>query len=814
MGIEGISRQALSFRGFAIAILVLNAIGLYWIRREVRAGSAAGVWVERVSPTECAEETAQLAITFSRAVAPLDAVGETLAESPFQLEPHQRGHWRWQRPDLLTFVLGERLPPGRVFTLSATPHFEDLTGFALEGQTRFEVRTSALSVRSVQVEGVEEEVVVLGFRFDQPVAPADLLEHLEVRGIATRGAPPQLEPFSLEVSTTEARADSHLQVEVQRGEDPCLRVTLRAGLVGDGARLGLAEERSWDLELPDRFSLLSATGWASSRENRCTVTIRFSERLAIEQELPPIGFDPPVEGVRQHVSGRQIVAEGPFECGRDYRVRVGGTILSQGGKTLGQGGELTVAIPARDPDLFFPDDCGVLSPEGNLELALGVTNLTGVELSASRVHENNLVSHLHGECPSYTSRDLGTKKSALGLSPNEVHTTLIDLGTLLASPRGVYRIQAKATDEHWTRDWSLVRITDLSLNVKRERHGLLVWVTSLSKATPRAGIVVEALTANNQLLGGAVSDESGLAHLVLPDDHPDGDVFVVTARDDFDSTFLIPGQDRWVFDRVDTSGRPNGLELDCLLYAERGVYRPGDEVHLTGVLRDGEGGIPAGTVPLDLTVTRPDGQGSYRFAVLRAGEERVVGATDALVEAFVPARIEVAAELVERGPGEEADAFAVEVDARYLFGRPAGGLPVTVTSYWRRVDFSSRAFPEFTFDEGTRHPSRSGEETAAVLDADGHARVPVPPPGAEEHPGLWRATLGATVTEPGSRSVTRRVEATWDGAETIAAERVAGNEGFKRPLEAIEPPAAEPVRGGQGHHKPGEYRNGQFHVSP
>ncbi len=788
MNTKGLGRRLLSFRAFAIAILALNAIGLYWIRSEVRAGSSTGVWVERVSPTESAEKADELSLVFSRAVAALDKVGEPLAESPFQLEPRQEGHWRWRRPDRLCFVLREKLPRGHVFTLSATPRFEALTGLALEGQERFELRTTPLQVRSVRVEGVEGELATLAFRFDQRVAPADLLEHLEVHGIPRTGTVPEPGEAPLEVTAHGTRASERLSALVRRGDEPCLQVTLRPGLAGDQAERGLERTGFWDLELPDRFSVLSADARASSRENRCTVVIRFSERLAHEQELPPLEFDPPVEGVERHVSGRSIVAEGPFECGRSYRVRVGPTILSRHGKTLGQGRELTFEIPAREPALFFPLDRGILSPEGNLELAMCVTNLTGIELAASRVHENNLVAYLNGSDKRYTSRDLGKKKIALELPPNQVHTTLIDLDTFLASPVGIYRIEARATDEYWTRDWSLVRITDISLNVKRERHGLLVWATSLRDATPMAGVVVEARTSNNQILGGALSDEDGLARLLLPDDHPDGDVYVVTARNGLDSTFLTPGRRSWVFDGVNTSGRPPDLELDCLFYAERGVYRPGDEVHLTGILRDGEGGIPTGELPLNFTVTRPDGQeivrtalegpidaqglfhvdfetdplgqtGGYRFAVTRAGESREVGGTTALVEAFVPARIEVGAEVTE---AEDA-ALAIEVDARYLFGRPAAGLPVTVLPYWRRVDFTSKAYPGFRFDEEHPHPSRGGDRVEASLDEEGHARLLVAAPEGRS-PGLWRASLNATVTEPGSRSVSRRATGEWDAA--------------------------------------------------
>ena len=77
------------------------------------------------------------------------------------------------------------------------------------------------------------------------------------------------------------------------------------------------------------------------------------------------------------------------------------------------------------------------------------------------------------------------------------------------------------------------------------------------------------------------------------------------------------------FDLTDrgVSGRPAPTGLDAFVYTERGVYRSGETVHLTALLRDAQGAARAG-VPLTLVVERPDGVEYRRVAGARSGRRR------------------------------------------------------------------------------------------------------------------------------------------------------------------------------------------------
>ena len=248
----------------------------------------------------------------------------------------------------------------------------------------------------------------------------------------------------------------------------------------------------------------------------------------------------------------------------------------------------------------------------------------------------------------------------------------------------------------------------------------------------------------------------------------------------------------WVMDDVEQQGRPYGDHYETMLYTDRGVYRPGETVHLTGVIRDMTGAVPS-CFPLSVKVSRPDGRrvadlmvnrrekdqgmfhtsftpsveaqtGPYQFCVTLPGSEEWLGSTDALVEAFVPVRMEVTAvPSRERfGPNTPPE---IQVAGRYLWDQPAADLPVQVEGTLLRIAFDSKARPDFQFGSKRREAAISLPTITGRLDEQGRCEIPVPLP-EDLKAGLYRIRLSATVTEPGGRSVSSNTSATLDLLDT------------------------------------------------
>jgi uncharacterized protein YfaS (alpha-2-macroglobulin family) len=372
-----------------------------------------------------------------------------------------------------------------------------------------------------------------------------------------------------------------------------------------------------------------------------------------------------------------------------------------------------------------------------------------------------------------------------------VEKLAVNLQELIQGEKGIYRIKASATNRKWTSAQALVTITDLAITAKSERNGSLVWVTSLQTGKPVAGVRLMALTHNNQALATAKTDANGIGRLKFTSSGPDGGLWVITSEKDGDLSYLRPNDNQWVIDNVEQSGRAYTKNYEVMLYTERGVYRPGDTIYLTGIIREETGKIPP-AFPLAVKVIRPDGReideliakrqqnsqgifhvkfttrsdgqtGSYRFRVTLPGAKQILGSTQVFVEAFVPLRMEVKAEpTAERfGPNEPP---IVKVSGRYLWDQPTAKLPVKVQGSLRTIAFKSKKYPDFHFSMGKKSKHISVPTCTGRLDNQGKANLEIKLPKSLEA-GIYQMALSATVTETGGRSVSSNMSTILDSLD-------------------------------------------------
>ncbi len=761
-------------------LLALNLGGLLLIRHEVLAAHASGVRLRAVLPADDLLRAEEISVLLDRPVAADDQLGRPLAHPPFQIDPRPEGHWRWAAPDRLVFELAHPLLPGRVYSVGPADDFEARTGWSWLGARRVRLSTGALELLDLRVRSRDVTHVTLALTFDQPVLPSELACAVDVY--------PDRAETPLHPQVLSRGASEELLLRVAAHDASMLRLVLAQGLAGDGAELGLRKPIERHLALPVGFVLISARARSSSQADRGTVRLYFSRPLDHGQEDPPITIEPPVEELETHFERRSLLLQGAFECRRRYRISVGESLLEEGGETLGGVVTTSIEIPPRPANLSIGADRGVLSPAGNLTLDVQAVNVGGIEVSTQRVHANNLVAHVRGERARATSRELGKLGFPLELAEDQIEELTLDLAQVLASAPGVYHLELRATEGRWVRDRALVRVTDLGMTARAERGGYRVWVNSIASTEPRAGVALEARSYNDQLLAVALTDERGFARLTVPPGHPDGEVYLISAADGEDLNFLRPDRHHWSHTGVDLGGRSVPEGLDVLLYPERDVLRPGESFHLTALARDRDGATPE-EARLEVRMTRPDGRevareelwvraeeqgmghldlstattgqtGRHRIEVLHDG--RVVGRSAVLVEAFVPARIELSATLPERvGPGEP---LPLDLTGRYLHGGSPTGLTAIAWPTWRPSTYSSESWPDFRFRPVESPSQRMGEPVEALLDAEGRACLVFDVP-EELPPGRWLLRAAASVTEPGARSVSAGAVATVDTTE-------------------------------------------------
>jgi hypothetical protein len=346
----------------------------------------------------------------------------------------------------------------------------------------------------------------------------------------------------------------------------------------------------------------------------------------------------------------------------------------------------------------------------------------------------------------------------------------------------------------------VVSHTDLDVHARLLPYSHHVWVTSLATGQPVAGASVEVRDAAGQRLHAGRTDASGLAELPgYADLAPRGTaiprvyVWVATAAD---ATYALPGAgtDTWSDPgraRPSEGGRTTwqgeGPHAFGFVASERGIYRPGEAVHLYGVLRQWRRGIttplaggqatvevssPARVVIATESVTLDDfgafttrielprtaRLGHYRMAVHRPGQ-RSVGTGSFQVELYRAPRflttLRTAAYEVVAG-----ETVASHLTGQHLSGSALGGAAYRYAVERRQAWPILPGLTSYTFGgcldhaPGSVPPGEAGRGEGQ-LDAAGAATIPFPT-AAGRFECDARYTLETEVRDPTQASVAQR----------------------------------------------------------
>lgn len=440
----------------------------------------------------------------------------------------------------------------------------------------------------------------------------------------------------------------------------------------------------------------------------------FSSYFRVNQQ-PPKALD---------ISRRQICVEG-LAHGQSYQIDIREGLPAENGETLLANVNLDLYVRDRAASMRFTGNHYVLPASGRRGLPLVSVNSREAKLNLYRVGERSLVSLLRQSRLMAQLEDwqinslvslLGEPvwKGALGITPelnNEVTTSIPIDEALPTRKPGVYLMTASPAT-HDLRDFPSVAsqwfvVSDIGLvsfsgQSNGKASGLQVFARSLKSAEPLANLEMALVARNNEVLAEARSDATGLAAFdagllrgaeglapaMITATGPDGDfVFLDLTRPGFDLS------DRGV------TGRESPQGVDLYAWTERGIYRPGELVHVAALARDGKAEAVR-NLPLTFIFRRPDGveaqrlvgkgkalggyavnmpltsnamHGVWRVSIHADPEKPALSEQMFLVEDFLPDRTAFTLTTDQSSVARGGQATA-SVKGRYLYGAPAAGL--------------------------------------------------------------------------------------------------------------------------------------------
>lgn len=312
--------------------------------------------------------------------------------------------------------------------------------------------------------------------------------------------------------------------------------------------------------------------------------------------------------------------------------------------------------------------------------------------------------------------------------------------------------------------------TNLGLVVKRNTaNKLWVTVSNILDTTPMANVEVTAYNYQLQPIGTAKTDTDGFAVLEAK-----GVPFVLVATDGKQKTYLkvLDGYENST-SRFDVGGKEIKKGLKGFIYGERGVWRPGDTLHVSFILEDHEKRIPD-KHPVSLELYNPRGQfynkqistnglnGFYAFHIPTKADDPTgtwnayvkVGGTSfhksLRIETIKPNRLKIDLQL----PGEKIKAGEGSVNAvlssSWLTGATASNLKAKVEMKLSKMYTQFKNYDRYIFNNPATDFSASDIEVFdGTLNGEGNANLVIQVPEAENAPGMLRANITTRVFEPG-----------------------------------------------------------------
>ncbi|PQA88909.1 alpha-2-macroglobulin family protein [Hyphococcus luteus] len=513
----------------------------------------------------------------------------------------------------------------------------------------------------------------------------------------------------------------------------------------------------------------------------------------------------PADGAAIEVDGTSLCLSG-LQFDKDYTVRLRAGLPSAKGERLERAAEVTVAFGDKPSYAGFAGD-GVILPRLEADgIGIETVNVEKVEVTVYRVSDRSLARKniVAGEASeegrySYVwdqedGQDVGVKVFAGELATpgerNETTTTVFSLGAALGELKpGAYFIRLKdvspgADENRAASAWRWIVFTDMALTTYSGADGVDVFVRSISTARAMAGVELTLIAANNDILATAITNGDGRARFeeeAVNGDYPLTPRMLMAYGPQEDYAALDLARAPLDLSDRDVGGRAAPPKVDAFVYLDRGIYRPGETVHVTGLLRD-DAGRAIEERPLTVTVFRPNGteadkrritdlqvggfsfdynvpdsaaRGMWRISVEADGIDNAVGGESFSVEDFVPQRLEVKLEGDEETPIRPGETRELSVDSRFLYGAPASGLAVEAEA---RLRLDPNPFPDFSAYRfgpvNGRFDERFLKLPNTTTDADGKASIAVNADSAPKNYGApMRADVVVGVVEPGGRVV-------------------------------------------------------------
>ncbi|MCP5474906.1 MAG: alpha-2-macroglobulin family protein [Rhodanobacteraceae bacterium] len=562
------------------------------------------------------------------------------------------------------------------------------------------------------------------------------------------------------------------------------------------------------IEAPSGFAVAAVNGEAS--DGRPALTVRFTRPLAQAQDLGQFlkvtdSEGKAVDGAWITDDGERIARFPHVKAQQEFTVEVLPGVVAADGSTLTEG--LTRKVQSVDlpPAAGFASQGSILPSIGTDGLPIVSVNINEVDVEFFKVRAESLPRFLSefqgGGRRGYWDLDqlkriadsVYLNRFVINASANERKVSHLPVHQIaeLEAP-GVYFAVLKQSGQ-FDSQFQTTYFVRSDIGIHSRVHGDKLWVATRSLADGEAlsGVEVSILDANGAVVVKGVSDGDGMLEL----NYRINTRHVLVGHRGEQMSMLGFNQPALDLSDFDVAGN-TAAELSVFLWSGRDLYRPGETLRVSALLRDYDGRPIQGEQPLFATLRQPDGRpyassqllaakggyyayekamtsdaptGRWRLDVSPdpAGERAVYG-YNLRIEEFLPERMKLNLDSTQTAlkPG---DALEFSVEGAYLYGAPAAGNRFTGKLSYAVDTHPVEGLKGYVFGDPVNPPNQEPVDAVdTALDAAGELQQSLElQPGTVAGP--IAVTLFGSLYESGGRPVSRILKRTlWPAPQLVA----------------------------------------------
>lgn len=533
------------------------------------------------------------------------------------------------------------------------------------------------------------------------------------------------------------------------------------------------------------FCLLGAR---IEQEGGSYVLLEFSSELDPEQELDGLVCIAEAEPLIMEKDGAKLRVHFPPVDSATLSLSISQLLRSASGERLNSDIEQTLKQELLPPSIEIPLSGSILPDGGNLSLPFKAVNLSAVDVSVIKIYSDNMLVFLQdndidGEYRlDRVGQTIFRETVRLDTDPKinlrKWQSFSVDLkGLFRKEKNAVYNISLSFRDEYslagrprrWNRAVSYnLAASNIGLMAKSaDKRNYLCVVNDIMTAEPLSGVRIVAYNYQMRELGSCYTDEQGFASLRLS-----SEPFVLMASDALSTSFLkIRNAYELSMSKFDVSGQTEPSSLKGFVYADRAVWRPGDEIYLNLILEDKLKTLPANH-PVTMKLLSPTDQvfdtqtltkstgGIYSFKTktlynsptgLWAASFTVGNRTfthPVRIETIRPNRLKI--KLSSPAVLKAGEPAKLGLEAHWLSGPVARGLNASLELALTESKHPFDGYKGYTFSNPLKESSDSEHKLiSSPLDSLGRMSKVLVMPELSESSGMMRGNLIARVEERG-----------------------------------------------------------------